>query len=165
MILAHKTISEDELLHHYALLPWERLYVAQRAFEEQLATVLEAGGPDPWAAQPKSYKGLAKTKKVAELRSAGVSASVIADQLSISVATVYRLLQPKEDPSRRGNELPVVIIKITQTMPSRTTGRLLDVRSTVTNKHRECTLRETVAHRGDPGSGSASREKTPALIG
>src|SRR5208337_3796641 len=86
MILAHKTISEDELLHHYALLPWERLYVAQRAFEEQLATVLEAGGPDPWAAQPKSYKGLAKTKKVAELRSAGVSASVIADQLSISVA-------------------------------------------------------------------------------
>ena len=82
MILAHKTISEDELLHHYALLPWERLYVAQRAFEEQLATVLEAGGPDPWAAQPKSYIGLAKTKKVAELRSAGVSASVIADQAS-----------------------------------------------------------------------------------
>ncbi len=29
MILAHKTIGEDELLHHYALLPWEKLFEAQ----------------------------------------------------------------------------------------------------------------------------------------
>ncbi len=97
MILAHKTISEDELLHHYALIPWEKLYVAQRSFEEKLAFVLEAGGPDPWAMKPKTYIGLAKTKKVAELRSAGVSASAIADQLNISIATVYRLLEVKKD--------------------------------------------------------------------
>ena len=64
MILAHKTISEDDLLHHYALLPWEKLYAAQRTLEEQLASVLEAGGPDPWAMKPKTYIGLAKTKKL-----------------------------------------------------------------------------------------------------
>jgi Phage integrase family len=93
MILAHKTISEDDLLHHYALLPWNKLYAAQKALEEQLASVLGAGGPDPWAEKPRTYIGLAKTKKVVELRSAGVSASVIAQQLRISVPTVYRLLQ------------------------------------------------------------------------
>ena len=97
MILAHKTISEDDLLHHYALLPWNKLYAAQKALEEQLASVLEAGGPDPWAMKPKTYIGLAKTKKLAELRSAGVSASAIAEQLDISVATVYRLLQAKKE--------------------------------------------------------------------
>ena len=99
MILAHKTISEDDLLHHYALLPWEKLYAAQRTLEEQLASVLEAGGPDPWAMKPKTYIGLAKTKKVAELRSAGVAALAIAEQLGISLATVYRLVPTKEDPS------------------------------------------------------------------
>ena len=93
MILAHKTISKDELLHTTPLIPSEKLYVAQRSFEEKLAFVLEAGGPDPWAMKPKTYIGLAKTKKVAELRSAGVSASAIADQLNISIATVYRLLE------------------------------------------------------------------------
>ena len=67
MILAHKTISEDDLLHHYALLPWEESYVAQRTLEEQLAHVLEAGGPNPWTMKTKTYIGLAKTKKVAEL--------------------------------------------------------------------------------------------------
>ncbi len=48
MILAHKTIGEDELPHHYALLPWNKLYAAQKALEEQLALVPEASGPDPW---------------------------------------------------------------------------------------------------------------------
>ena len=47
--------------------------------------------------KPKTYIGLAKTKKVAELRSAGVSASAIAEQLDISLATVYRLLEVKKD--------------------------------------------------------------------
>ena len=97
MILAHKTIGEDELLHHYALLPWNKLYAAQKALEEQLATVLEAGGREPWAMKPKTYIGLAKTKKLAELWSAGVSASAIAEQLDVSLATVYRLLQAKKD--------------------------------------------------------------------
>lgn len=55
--------------------------------------MLEAGGSNPWVMKPKTYIGLAKTKKVAELRSAGLSASVIAGQLEISLATVYRLLQ------------------------------------------------------------------------
>ena len=59
--------------------------------------MLEADGPDPWTMKPKTYIGLAKTKMVTELRSAGVSASAIAEQLKISVPTVYRLLQLKEE--------------------------------------------------------------------
>jgi hypothetical protein len=96
MVLAHKTIGEDELLHHYALIPWEKLYAAQRTLEEQLASVLEAGGPDPWVVKPRTYIGLVKTKKLVELRSAGVAASVIAKRLKISLATVYRLLQAQQ---------------------------------------------------------------------
>ena len=83
MILAHKTIGEDELLHHYALLPWNKLYAAQKALEEKLATVLEESGPDRWVMKPGARR-LGKTKRLAELRSAGVSASAIAKQLDIS---------------------------------------------------------------------------------
>jgi integrase len=106
MILAHKTIGEDELLHHYALLPWEKLYEAQRRLGEQLAAVMEAGGHDPWAGKTKSYIGLARTKRVAELHDAGEPAPAIAGQLGISVATVYRLLQPKKKQVKGGTRSP-----------------------------------------------------------
>lgn len=91
MILAHKTIGEDELLHHYALLPWEKLFTAQRKLGEHLATILEAGGPDPWTRRVRSYLGLAKVKKLKDLRAQGVSPMEIARDLKISVATVHRL--------------------------------------------------------------------------
>ena len=42
---------------------------------------------------------LGEDEKVAELRSAGVAALAIAEQLGISLATVYRLVPTKEDPS------------------------------------------------------------------
>ena len=58
--------------------------------------MLEVSGPDPWVMMPKTYIGLAKTKKLAELRSAGVSASAIAEQLGNSLASVYRLVQAKK---------------------------------------------------------------------
>jgi len=93
MILAHKTISDDDLLHNYALLPWSKLYEAQKTLEERLASVLEAGGLDPWKAKPKTYIGLAKTKKVSKLRNAGMSTKSIAEQLGISLPSDYRLLQ------------------------------------------------------------------------
>jgi hypothetical protein len=91
MILAHKTIGEDELLHHYALLPWEKLFAAQRKLGEQLATIMEAGGPDPWARRVRSYLGLAKVTKLKELRQQGVPPREIAKALKVSVATVHRL--------------------------------------------------------------------------
>ncbi|SIN88664.1 hypothetical protein SAMN05444166_1446 [Singulisphaera sp. GP187] len=92
MILAHKTISEDELLHHYALLPWEKLFNAQRKLEEQLAPILEASGPDPWAPRTRSYLGLVKVKRLKEMRERGVPPKEIAEALKISVATVHRLV-------------------------------------------------------------------------
>jgi hypothetical protein len=36
MLLAHKTVSEDELLQAYAVLPWEKLYSVQRELESEL---------------------------------------------------------------------------------------------------------------------------------
>ena len=91
MLLAHKTIGEDELLHHYAQLPWEKLFKAQRQFEEQLAPLLGAGGPDPWARRIRSHLGLAKVKRLRDLRDQGVPPGEIAKTLKISVATVHRL--------------------------------------------------------------------------
>lgn len=107
MILAHKTIGEDELLHHYALLPWEKLFAAQRTMERELAPVLDAGGPEPWRERPKSYIGLDRTRRVVELHDAGERAPAIAEQLRISVATVYRLLKSREGPSDRQGEATV----------------------------------------------------------
>jgi hypothetical protein len=37
MLLAHKTISDDELLAAYAKLPWEKLYQVQKQLEAELA--------------------------------------------------------------------------------------------------------------------------------
>ena len=91
MILAHKTIGEDELLHHYALLPWEKLFEAQRKLGEQLAPILAAGGPDPWSRRDRTSLGLAKVKRLKELRAQGVPPREIAKTLKVSVATVHRL--------------------------------------------------------------------------
>lgn len=91
MILAHKTIGEDELLHHYALLPWEKLFEAQRRLEERLAPVLEAGGHEPWSECARSYLGMDKTKRLLELKNQGVLPKEIARTLGVSVATVHRL--------------------------------------------------------------------------
>ena len=91
MILAHKTIGEDELLHHYALLPWEKLFDAQRRLGEKLASVIEAGGTEPWTRRTRSYMGIAKVKKLAELREQGLSPKEIAETLGISVSSVHRL--------------------------------------------------------------------------
>jgi hypothetical protein len=91
MILAHKTIGEDELLHHYALLPWEKLFEAQRKLGEQLAPILEIGGPDPWTRRTRSHMGMAKVKRLLEFREQGMSPKQIAEKLGISVASVHRL--------------------------------------------------------------------------
>ena len=40
MLLAHKTVSDDELLTAYANLPWEKLYEAQREQERLLVAEL-----------------------------------------------------------------------------------------------------------------------------
>jgi integrase len=91
MILAHKTIGEDELLHHYALLPWEKLFEAQRKLGEQLAPILEVGGPDPWTQRVRNHLGIAKVKHLHELRAQGIPPKEIAKTLGISVASVHRL--------------------------------------------------------------------------
>jgi hypothetical protein len=85
----------DELLHHYALLPWAKLFEAQRRLGEQLASVLEGGGPDPWAKRPRCYLGITKVKRILELRGQGVPSKEIAKRLRISVPTIYRIAPAK----------------------------------------------------------------------
>ena len=102
MILAHKTIGEDELLHAYANLPWEKLFAAQQQIEKEMESVLAAGGPDPWTEKPKTYIGLARTREISRMKADGVAASTIADKLGISMATVYRLLSVKQKSSENG---------------------------------------------------------------
>ncbi len=107
MILAHKTIGEDALLHHYTLLPWEKLFAAQRHLGEQLAPVLEAGATDPWATKlERSYLGLAKVKKLREMREAGVPPKEIARVLKISLASVHRLAPASGSTKGDPPELP-----------------------------------------------------------
>lgn len=104
MLLAHKTISDDELLQHYALLPWDKLYSAQLELERRLDTFFKAAGPTPWVEPPRTYIGVARAKRVVTLHHEGVSAEQIATELNVNVATVYRHLRNnlgKRKPGRR----------------------------------------------------------------
>lgn len=107
MLLAHKTVSDDELLRRYANLPWDNLYEAQRRAEMEMASVIEAAGPDPFGARPKTYIGLEKTKAILELDSDGFTPVQIAEKLGITAMTVYRHLQSKygEQKPRERREL------------------------------------------------------------
>ena len=111
MILAHKTISDDELLHHYALIPWEKLFAAQLQFEREISAMLEPqDGNDPWAEKQKVYIGVAKSKAILALHQSGNQAKEIATQLGISVATVNRHIQVKhgrirQEPRSRNAEV------------------------------------------------------------
>jgi hypothetical protein len=95
MLLAHKTISDDELLRRYVNLPWDSLYDAQRRLEQELGPVFEAAGPDPFKSKPKTYIGVGKTKAIFELENSGLTPARIAEELGITPATVYRHLQAK----------------------------------------------------------------------
>lgn len=104
MLLAHKTISDDELLLQYAQLPWEKLYHAQLQLEQELGPFFEAAGSTPWVEPPRTYIGVARTKRLIALHHEGVPAEDIASELNINIATVYRHLRNKigkRKPGRR----------------------------------------------------------------
>jgi hypothetical protein len=104
MLLAHKTISDDELLRRYANLPWDNLYEAQKNLEEQLTPIFEAAGPDPFGRKPKTYIGVGRTKAIFELDDAGNTPSEIATALGITSATVYRHLQARYGKRKPGRK-------------------------------------------------------------
>jgi hypothetical protein len=89
--LAHKHQSKDENLGRYTNPVRKRHFKALRSLEKKLAVVFEAAGPEPWVQRGKAYMGLAKVEKVRELRRQGVSPTVIAAKLDISVASVHRI--------------------------------------------------------------------------
>lgn len=91
MILAHKTISEDELLQCYVQLPWERLFKAQEEFGEAIAPLLAVDRP-AFERPPRIHIGLEKSERIFELDDADVPKTEIAKALKISVMTVYRHL-------------------------------------------------------------------------
>lgn len=101
MLLAHHTVSEDELLRRYANLPWEDLFTAQRKLEAELRPVFDAAGDDPYGKKPKTYIGVEKTKAIFELHELGYSAYEIADQLGTTASTVYRHLQARFGKGRK----------------------------------------------------------------
>jgi hypothetical protein len=107
MLLAHKTVSEDELLRRYANLPWEELFVAQRKVEEELTPVFDAAGPDPFGNKPRAYIGIQKTKAIFELNALGHTPQEIAARLETTVTTVYRHLAAKFGKRKPGRKKKV----------------------------------------------------------
>ena len=92
MLLAHKTISADELLRRYANYNWEKLFAAQRQLGIELKEVFLAAGPAPFQPRPKTYIGLYKDNQIIELWNSGNSARQIAKILDVSRSTVYKHL-------------------------------------------------------------------------
>jgi hypothetical protein len=92
LILAHGTLSDDELLKCYVQIPWERLYEAQEKFGEAMAPLLRLDRP-AFERQPKTYIGLKKAGQITDLHLQGVKKSEIAETVGVSAMTVYRHLQ------------------------------------------------------------------------
>ena len=92
MLLAHKTISADELLRRYANYNWDKLFAAQRQLGIELKEVFLAAGPAPFQPRPKTYIGLYKDNQIIELWNSGNSARQIAKILDVSRSTVYKHL-------------------------------------------------------------------------
>ena len=92
LILAHKTLSEDELLIHYVQLPWEKLYEAQEKFGKVMSPLLQLDRL-AFVRPTKNYIGLKKSEQILELHEQGIKKSEIAEALGVSVMTVYRHLE------------------------------------------------------------------------
>jgi len=86
MLLAHKTISDDELLECYVQMPWNKLYEAQRKWGEKILPYIK---PNPLHINI-GGGGLSvkKVAKIKELSDAGMSRAKIAKQLGVSWMTV-----------------------------------------------------------------------------
>ena len=97
LILAHKTLSDDELLQFYVQLPWQRLYEAQEKFGAAMTPLLRLDRP-AFERRAKTYIGLEKSERIIELDQQGIKKAEIARQVGVSVMTVYRHLN-REDSS------------------------------------------------------------------
>lgn len=91
MILAHKTLSDDELLECYVQTPWEKLYEAQRKWGKEILPLIR---PNPLhiniGGGGLSVKQVAKIK---ELHDGGMSRARIAKELQITWMTVNRTIK------------------------------------------------------------------------
>lgn len=89
MILAHGIPSEDKLLSAYVNIPWQKLYAAQKAYGETIRPLIQLEG-EAFAKSPKVYLGMRKIEKIVEQFRAGVPVAEIAEQVGVSIMTVYR---------------------------------------------------------------------------
>ena len=92
MILAHSTLSEDELLKHYVRIPWKKLYEAQKEYGEIIAPLLTLDRP-PFEKEPKNYIGQKKIEQIRQLAKSELSNPEIAEQVGVSLMTVHRYLK------------------------------------------------------------------------
>lgn len=91
MLLAHKTISDDELLECYVSIPWEKLFEAQRKWGEEILPKIQ---PNPLhinvGGGGLTVKQVAKVK---ELHDQGMSRARIAKELGITWMTANRTVK------------------------------------------------------------------------
>jgi len=91
MILAHGIPSEDKILSAYVNIPWKKLYTAQEAYGETIRPLLTTERP-AFEQPPKNYIGK-KAERIIVLTKEGKSAYQVADEVGVSVMTVYRHLK------------------------------------------------------------------------
>lgn len=92
MVLAHGTISEDELLQHYVNTPWEKLFTAQRKLEKKI-TALFADVVNPWEAKRIPKLPLATHERIKAMHHKGHSTASIAAKLGVGTTTVVMSLK------------------------------------------------------------------------
>ncbi len=88
MILGHGIPTDDKLLSAYVSIPWEKLFVAQKAYGEAVRPLLKTKRP-PFEQPPKNYIGK-KAEQILEQFKQGIPVQQIAQDLGIHPMTVYR---------------------------------------------------------------------------
>lgn len=88
MILGHGIPTTDRLLSAYVSIPWDKLFVAQKAYGEAVRPLLKTKRP-PFEQPPKNYIGK-KAAQILEQFKQGIPVQQIARELGIHPMTVYR---------------------------------------------------------------------------
>jgi len=91
MILAHKTISDDELLECYVQMPWDKLFEAQKKWGEEILPLIKA--PEEKIKVGGGALSLKQAEQLRELFEQGKSKVEIARLMQVSHMTVYRYLK------------------------------------------------------------------------
>ncbi|REJ65362.1 MAG: hypothetical protein DWQ31_18360 [Planctomycetota bacterium] len=88
-------VRAGNLLDVYTNRPFGKVFRAIQEVERLLQPVFEAAGPEPFQAGPQAYTPLSTVERIYDMHETGAKPRAIAEELGVSVSTVYRQLRKR----------------------------------------------------------------------